>query len=83
VFAPGGEPAGYLEWLKQQEPISVASGRARELTLVSKYTDHDEFTRVRFIRVGARVYMLTYVTFTADDLSSHFATRFFNSFHAK
>jgi hypothetical protein len=69
--------------LISSKEISVASGRARELTLVSKYTDHNEFTRVRFIRVGVRVYMLTYLTDTADDVYSRFATRFLNSFHAK
>jgi hypothetical protein len=69
--------------LTSSQEITVAQARGRDFTMVSNNTDDIRFTRVRFIRVGARVYMLTYVTFTADDVSSGFATRFFNSFHAK
>lgn len=69
--------------LTSSQEIRVAQARARDFTMASNDTDDIRFTRVRFIRVGARVYMLTYVTDTADDVSSRFARRFFNSFHAK
>lgn len=69
--------------LTSSQEIRVAQARARDFTMASNNTDDIRFTRVRFIRVGARVYMLTYVTDTADDVSSRFARRFFNSFHAK
>ena len=68
--------------LTSSKQLSVARGRGREITLASK-DNENLFTRMRFIDVDERVYMLIYVTNAADDVYSHLATRFFNSFQVK
>lgn len=77
------EMAGKNYRLTSSSQMRVARGRGREVTLARKDTDENLFTRMRFIDLGARVYLLTYVTDTADDVYSRHATRFFDSFKAK
>lgn len=69
--------------LTTSKQLSVVQGRGREFTMASKDTDDNLFTRMRFIEVGARIYMLVYVTDTADDVYSRSASRFFSSFRAE
>ena len=69
--------------LTSSKQINMTRRRGRELTLASKDTDENQFMRVRLIEAGQRVYMLTYVTNTADDIYSRSAERFFTSFQIK
>ena len=69
--------------LTSSKQINMNRRRVREFTLASKDTDENQFMRVRLIEVGQRIYMLTYVTNTADDVYSRSAEKFFTSFQIK
>lgn len=69
--------------LISSKQINMTRPRSRELTLARKDTDENQFMRVRLIEVGQRVYMLTYVTNTVEDVYSRSAQRFFTSFQIK